>query len=209
MQLQVQQSALQAELRVKGFKLIKHPDTKNIQEILSTLGEIILQTEIKENPESTRLLASNNAMGFHTDHPAANYIAWFCNSQSAIGGESILLDTRKLLDQLSNTSQQLLSEITLKTHQVFHDDKISHPLLTILENEAQVYYASWLVNQPFFKEHQNILHRFEELIASATPTKLLLSEGDVLIIDNHKMLHGRQGFTKNSNRWLTRFWIKK
>ena len=148
-------------------------------------------------------------MSFHTDHNAANYIAWFCNSQSATGGRSLLLDTKNVLQHFSESSLELLQEITVNTHQVFYTDKLSLPLLSINDNNTIIYYAQWLVNIPACTKHQKALSKFEEEVKGAEPIKLLLSEGDLLIIDNHRMLHGREAFPQHSDRWLTRYWIKQ
>jgi alpha-ketoglutarate-dependent taurine dioxygenase len=56
-------------------------------------------------------------------------------------------------------------------------------------------------------QHKSILEKFQNQIDSVKQTKILLSEGDILIINNNRMLHGRNSFPKNSNRWLTRYWI--
>ena len=191
-----------------GFAIIKFPDSKNFEESISSLGEVILKTEIKENPLSTRLLASNQAMSFHTDHHQANYIAWLCNSQSSFGGSSLLVDTERIFKTFSEGGLALLKEITVKNHQVFYGDKLSLPLLEMNDSKNAVYYAQWLLNHPACIKHQKALKKFEDEIYSAQPVKILLSEGDVLIIDNHRMLHGREAFPANSQRWLTRFWLK-
>ncbi len=202
-------AVLETEIADKGYSHLKFPDLKNPEEIISSLGQVIQQTEIKENPKSTRLLASNQGMHFHTDHYAAKYIAWFCNSQSATGGRSLLLDTKNILKHFSESTSALLQEVTVKTHRVFYTDKLSLPLLSLNEDETKVYYAQWLVNIPDSVKHQKALSKFEEEVKSAEPIKLLLSEGDLLIIDNHRMLHGREAFPQHSDRWLTRYWIKQ
>ena len=119
-----------------------------------------------------------------------------------------MIDTREILKNFSESSLALLEEVSVKTHQVFYTDKLSLPLLSIGEQETAVYYAQWLVNFPGCIKHQKALQKFEAEINSAEPIKLLLSEGDLLLIDNHRMLHGREGFPSHSDRWLTRYWIK-
>ncbi len=208
MNIALSNSAIEAEIAEKGFAHISSPESKNAEEIISSLGQVLLQTEIKENPKSTRLLSSNQRMSFHTDHIEAKYIAWFCNSQSSIGGQSLLIDTKKILEHFSENSLPLLQEVSVKTHQVFYGDKLSLPLLSIRDDASVVYYAQWLLNTPGCIKHQKALQKFEEEVKSATPIKLLLSEGDLLIIDNHRMLHGREAFPADSNRWLTRYWLQ-
>jgi len=208
MTLTLSKSTIESEIAQKGFSHITNAASGNPKEIISALGDVLLQTEIKENPKSTRLLSSNQGMSFHTDHNAAKLIAWFCNSQSSSGGESLLIDTRDILNKFSEYSLPHLQDISIKTHQVFYGDKLSFPLLSVKGDTSVVYYAQWLVNHPVCIKNQKALEKFEEEIISAQPYKILLSEGDLLIIDNHRMLHGREPFPAHSNRWLTRYWLK-
>ncbi len=204
-------STIEAEISGKGYAIIRYPDSTNKEAILATLGDVIQTTEIRENPKSTRLLASNQPMDFHTDHNAANFIAWHCNSQSATGGESLLIDTRHILARFSESTLSLLQEINVQTHKVFYDDKLSIPLLLPTDDLAvfAMYYASWLIGPQADIKHTKALEKFQEELLEAKPIEILLSEGDMLIIDNHRMLHGRAGFPPNSNRWLTRYWLKR
>jgi hypothetical protein len=203
-------SDVKTEISSKGYIHIKFPASINFEEIVSSLGEVIQKTEIRENPLSTKLLSSNQKMGFHTDHHAAKYIAWFCRSQSAWGGQSLLLDTYPVLEKFSKNSRSLLQEISVQTHRVFYNDKLSKPLLTIDEQgTSAIYYAEWLINNPISIKHQKALDVFEDEITKVKPREILLSEGDLLIIDNQRFLHGRTAFPEKSNRWLTRFWIKE
>jgi hypothetical protein len=202
------ESRIKNELLQNGYAHIKFPASTCKEDIISSLGQMIQETQIRENPKSTRILASNQAMGFHTDHNAANYIVWFCHSQSAFGGESLLLDINTVLEGFSEKGLALLQEVDVKTHNVFYGDKHTHPLISFTKQRVQVYYSEWLVNQPLSVLHKNELAKFEERIQSTTPIKLLLSEGDMLIVDNKRMLHGRTAFPEKANRWLTRYWIK-
>ncbi|HET9679463.1 MAG TPA: hypothetical protein VFP95_02745, partial [Gammaproteobacteria bacterium] len=62
---------------------------------MSDIGRITNVSDIKVNPDSRALLCSNQAMPFHTDHPDANVIAWYCVAQSSNGGASLLVDSRE------------------------------------------------------------------------------------------------------------------
>jgi hypothetical protein len=197
------------DLKAKGFTKIEYSPNSNIADYFESLGEVIFKTEIKENPSSTRLLASNNKMGLHTDHQKARYIAWFCHSQSAFGGESLLIDALELIKSYSEDTKNLLSEIMVKNHNVFYGDKLSYPILNLNENNepCSIYYSPWLVNEPGCIKHKKVLKKFETSLETIEPIQILLTEGDLLIIDNHRMLHGRAGFPTASNRWLTRYWL--
>lgn len=199
--------SLKAKISQAGFIHIKWGEYQNTQSLLNQFGNVIQQTEIRENPKSTRLLATNKPMGYHTDHHSAKYIAWFCNSQSSKGGASLLIDTTQVFNLMSSSALSLLQNVHVRTHQVFYSDKLSLPLLSCNKNVPAVYYAKWLVNNPSNLKTHKALSQFENLLEGTEPTKVMLSEGDILFIDNHRMLHGREGFPANSNRWLTRYWL--
>ena len=202
-------STLLEQLAQNGFVHISYPQSKAYRFILEDLGTIIQTTQIRENKKSTRLLSSNAGMDFHTDHYAARYIAWLCNSQSATGGESVLKDSFSVLSRYSEQMRQLLSQVTVQSHKVFYNDKPSLPLLLLddMGNPVSVYYAPWLVNQIFDPKISQALLKFNSDLESVKPVEILLSEGDLLIIDNHRMLHGRNAFPSGAGRWLTRFWL--
>jgi hypothetical protein len=196
---------IKKELETRGY--IHIPFSVGLTEklIKEQLGENLFTTLIKENPQSTRLLASNADVDLHTDHIKAKYIAWQCNSQAANGGESLLLDSK---DILRNTSSQLLSaleSITVKCHRLFYGDRSHYPLF---DQRTQIlYYASFLCEKPISPWAQDAYSWFQIQVKNAGKTELKLSEGDWLIIDNHRMLHGRKGFQTKSNRLLTRYWL--
>ena len=204
---QVIETNMAIEIARKGFIHLSYEKDRNLNETLNKLGNILFQSEIREKKKSTRLLASNLEMPFHTDHHEAKYIAWFCRSQSFTGGDSLIKDTKPIMESLSDSVKGLLSEIKVNSHRVFHSDKFSYPLVEPFADLFHVYYAPWLIVRPGCLKQQKALLLFQTLIESAKVERINLNEGDLLIIDNHRMLHGRSGFPSGSNRWLTRYWI--
>jgi len=126
---------LESEIADKGYAVLPFPAIEHKDEILQSLGEIIQVTEIREKQGSSRLLVSNQPMDFHTDHFAANYIAWQCNSQSATGGESLLIDAQPIIASFSDSVKELLREVNVNSHKVLWGDKLSYPLLSPTDDE--------------------------------------------------------------------------
>lgn len=196
---------IKTELQDKGFIHIPYPHSLTAETIKEVCGTILFETLIKENPESNRLLTSNLDVDLHTDHRRAKYIAWQCHSQAAIGGESMLMDGHQILEHASKDILQALQEVSIKSHRLFFDDKPQYPLLS--NDHKLLYYASFLCDEPAGAKEKQALAWFKARVRSAERLQLKLSEGDWLIIDNHRMLHGRKGFEKRSNRLLTRYWL--
>lgn len=196
------------QLKVNGFVVIPFNSNNNIELAIAALGKQIMVTEIRENPSSTRLLASNQKMGFHTDHFAAKWMAWFCNSQSAIGGESLLIDVHQIIRAYSPEKLNILSQVMVNSHQVFYKDPKFYPLFQKVDHNWAIFYSDWLLQEPTNEITKRVLKEFKLDLENAIPIELKLSEGEILVIDNHRMLHGRKSFPQNSNRWLTRYWIQ-
>lgn len=190
-----------------GYLHLPYPQSKDAASILAEFGKTIYTAEIRENPDSTRLLASHQKIELHTDHFAAKYIAWFCRSQSARGGESILLYTYPILQSFSKEVLMLLGQVKVNAHHVFYNDTPNLPLIKFIDKKPAVYFSPWMVNPPGCIKHQKALQKFTDSIQSQPRRKILLHEGDLLIIDNHRMLHGREAFPQGSDRWLARYWL--
>jgi hypothetical protein len=196
---------IKTNLKNYGFVHIPYPNFLDAELLKDICGNILFKTLVKENPQSTRLLASNQDVDLHTDHIKAKFIAWQCNSQAAIGGESILIDGLGVLDNASNDLLDSLENIFVKSHRLFFDDK---PQYSLFSNKDRIlYYASFLCETPIGSKEKQAYAWFQEQVKSTSRIEIKLSEGDWLIIDNHRMLHGRKGFEKKSNRLLTRYWL--
>jgi hypothetical protein len=198
-----------SQLVENGYVHVPFSRDNDLEVILNELGKIIQVTEIKESEKSSRFLLSNRFINFHTDHYKAKFIVWFCNSQSSIGGESLLIDSSKIIERFNQIELKLLSEIFVDNHIVFYGDEPKVPIIQFNDIEVinSIFYADWLIDKQLGLQHKSILEKFQNQIDSVKQTKILLSEGDILIINNNRMLHGRNSFPKNSNRWLTRYWI--
>lgn len=204
MQAIQQTTDLTKKIKEQGYIHLPFSTAVDPLNILSGFGKVIFESQIRENHKSSRLLASNKAMGFHTDHFHANYIAWFCHSQAFTGGESLLLDTQLIIKTLPPSVVELLREINVQSHKIFYHDKMNYPLLSEFN---EIYYADWMLDEAPTLKHKKALETFQKALNEAPFIKLQLSEGDLLIIDNHRMLHGRSEFPFSSNRWLTRYWL--
>lgn len=196
---------LKRELTNRGYIHIPFPNKLDAHTVTDILGANLFTTLIKENPKSTRLLSSNRDVDLHTDHIKARFVAWQCNSQAAIGGESVLVDGFEAITNASADILNCLENIYVKSHRLFFDDKAHYPLLSV--KDKVLYYASFLCETPIGGREKQAYDWFQNKIISAKKIEIKLSEGDWLIIDNHRMLHGRKGFATKSNRLLTRYWL--
>jgi len=202
-----QRSDFLIDLRKSGWAHLNCKTEDELKEICDQLGEIIFTTEVVVKPESKSMVTSVKGLNFHSDHPKANYIVWFCYKQTDGGGHSILLDAEKAFAKLSASDKTALEQIKLKEHKVFADDREFYPLVEKVDGRRKFYFSFWLVNERD-RENKSLLN-FHQAIVDTEYTELTLEEGDILIVDNDRILHGRTPITGSQDRHLRRFWISK
>lgn len=195
-------------LQNKGFCRINIANYECFRDLCSDIGEVVQKTEVKINPLSRALVTSDRALDFHTDHHAVDYIAWFCHKQSNKGGETLLLDTKPLLENLTEHEISELRSIYLYEHKVFEGDEKKTPLLRKnCDNFFDIYYSFWLLDD---RDKENpVLRKFYKSLANGCAIKIKLKPCEALIIDNRRVLHGRTAIEGNKDRHLTRYWIKR
>ena len=194
-----------SELKEKGYVHLTNQSEKQLQEILNSLGKVIMTTDVIIKKESKGLVTTALGIDFHTDHHNAKYIAWYCYKQTDLGGDSLLIDAEKLFLKLPIEEQECLKTVQLFEHKIFPDDKSSYPFVEIDKNSNRQFHCS-LVDD-LDKENPSFIH-FEKLVSETQPIKINLKERDILVIDNHRMLHGRTPIEGSKDRHLKRYWLK-
>ncbi len=197
---------MKEELLDKGFLHLVNQSEESLKSFINSLGEIIFTTDVIIKPDSKGMITSARGLDFHTDHHKAKYIVWYCYKQTDKGGESILIDAESLYEQLPKNYQEQLKGIELFEHKIFPDDKESYPFIAIDENgKKKFYYSFWLVKN---EDKQNpAMLELQKLIRQTEPIKLKLKEKDILVVDNHRVFHGRTPIEGSKDRFLKRFWI--
>ena len=188
-----------------GYILFEKRSIREALDICAKLGKMIRHDEVRVDPNSRSKLNSGCLLDVHTDHSKAKYIAWYCFKQSSRGGETLILDSRELLQHLNDYEIKCLREIHLFQHSVFKSDARSWPLLSSVDGTLQIYYAGWLVNP--VDQHKQELRKLKRLIKLTQKNQLRLTPGDLLVIDNRRILHGRREIKGDKDRHLRRFWL--
>ena len=193
-------------LKEIGFAHLTNQTEKQLQEILNYLGETIMITDVIVKTESKGLVTTASEIDFHTDHHKAKYVVWYCHKQTDSGGESLLIDAEKIFLTLTKIEQENLKLVQLFEHQIYPDDKKSYPFVEIDENGNRQFHCS-LVND---SDKENLAFRnFQKIVNETNPIKIKLKEKDILIIDNHRIFHGRTEIIGSKDRFLKRYWLKE
>jgi hypothetical protein len=199
-------SGMKNGLAVRGFVILGNLSEGDALGIVNGLGDVLLQTDVYPQANVRGDVSTDLPMDFHTDHPGARWIAWHCIRQSSEGGESLLIDSLPLISRLTKDERDSLRNTWVRTHVVFPTDTPTHPVLTPDKYIAdRIYFTPWLISE----ESKQPLLRLGELIAKEEPVNIRLKPGDLLVIDNSRMLHGRTAIGGDRERLLRRYWISQ
>ena len=199
-------SGIKDDLAVRGFVLLSNVSEGDALGIVNGLGDVLLQTDVFPQANVRGDVSTDLPMDFHTDHPGARWIAWHCIRQSSEGGESLLIDSLPLISRLTKDERASLRNTRVRTHVVFPTDTPTHPVLTRdIDIADRIYFTPWLISD----ESNQPLLRLGELIAKEERISIRLKPGDLLVIDNTRMLHGRTAIRGDRERLLRRYWISQ
>ena len=218
---------------LRGFSLLEQ---EALSSYCATWGELlswdfgkVLNLVVHDNPEN--YLFTNGNVPFHWDGAFATAVPRFlffqCLKAPALGsgGETLFCDTTRVWQKANPLQREVWKtiEINYCTQKVAHyGGKITVPLVsehpltgnTTLRFAEPVDPDGYL--NPLFLEvaglpaeqHDQFL---SELIATLYLPQNCFAhewhEGDILVADNHALLHGRRPFKSNSSRHLQRVHI--
>ena len=196
-------SILKDSIILHGYAVANFTSYDDFCKAVSLLGKTIDVSEIRFQSQARALLASNNAMNLHTDHPSADLVSWYCVQNADAGGESIFVDYKRVLDHLSFDEIENLKKIIVRVPRTrFSDESIEN----LLSNKG-LYFADWLVRIEERSIYTELLDKFVKLLNSYS-INIRLENGSALFLDNKRVLHGRNSFVNSAKtRHLIRHWI--
>jgi len=221
--------AVLKQLDETGLALIREPLAPEAYERLALeLGEILLTTQIRIDSELLSVQAGQRAranrpstyqaeaLDFHTDNPAADFLSWHCLQQDRDGGTLFLLDTSDLPDHFTPAELKLLSSIAIEYSNMpaagEREIMLRRPLLRFASGRYHVHYQSWLLLDDYSKEQGAVLDKFGgylHYLAAEHRFQVRLEPRESLFIDNHRLLHGRGPLPPDSRRHLVRYFIRR
>ncbi len=169
---------------------------------------------------------TNKGGSIHTDGPqlnkSPNILIMGCIKNSVRGGETILVDSKKLFKKIKNQDQKS-AEILQK--KFFFERRgfggniktLSKKIFDINKDKFEFRHLREYINSAYKikkikipnnkKKALDLLDVF--LHKKEMQTKLKLNIGDVILINNKAIAHGRTSFTlsKNKPRKLLRIWV--
>ncbi len=204
-------AALASELGQNGYvHLTERFDRLRMFELAGELGSIVEEERIELRPGAHAYVAKPGPVPLHTDHPEVTYVVWLCERQDPSAGASKLLDARPVIASLTDEERHQLRSVRLACPPLAGGPpSLSFPVLVAGEQHDALFCSPWL--QSVDPSQQLALDAFRERLsahAKLNAFDVRMQPGDVLIVDNRRMLHGRDAIPERSPRRLYRVWVR-
>jgi gamma-butyrobetaine dioxygenase len=190
-----------------------------ILEAVAPMGRVVETNygrhfDVRAVAQAENLAYTDLGLGLHTDNPYRDPVPGFqalhCLVASPEGGESFFADGFALAEHLRATDPASFEALT-RTSVPFHyrsDDAdlwAMHPLLELdLHGEVRlVRYNNRSIaplppDTPQLEAFYDAYRRFANLLQNDRfQVRAKLEDGDLVVFDNHRTLHGRTGYTSN------------
>lgn len=206
-------SARQARDAVARDGYFRGPSAVSAEEfraVAESFGEVFYEAEVRMGAERPRNYQLPAAIDFHTDHVSAEFAAWCCLERESDGGAMQFLDLAPVASALSDDELEALSRVRVPDNAVWSQGG-DIALCRRTERGWSFHYVPWLDLGVPDEEARAALARFEQGIAAAKSSALIefdLAPGEVVFIDNHRVMHGRAAIPPGSRRHLKRLWIR-
>ena len=219
----------------KVFKKIRKQDSKGniILEIKPNEKKIKIFKKKRKNIKSILRYHQTNLGGsIHSDGPQLNnspkYIVMACEQNAITGGDTILVNTKKIFEYLKKKNNFSLNILTKKFYferrgfRNKNQNVFRKPIFSNIKNKFIFRYLRDYIEKGFELKKKSL--SFEQkkslddldilLSKKKFSYKFKLSSGDLLILNNHILAHGRSAFNlnqtkkiKNKQRKLYRVWL--
>ena len=204
-------TALVSELAQRGYvHLTERFDRLRMFELADELGSIVEEERIELRPGARAYVAKPGPVPLHTDHPQVTHVIWLCERQDPSVGASKLLDTRPVVESLTDEERRELRSVRLACPPLAGGPpSLSFPVLVAGEQHDALFCSPWL--QSVVPNQQPALDAFRGRLSSQAQQDafdVCMQPGDVLIVDNRRMLHGRDAIPERSPRRLYRVWVR-
>lgn len=202
-------------IRVHGYVRLSGPfDEEAYRSLVGRLGRIVNEERIALRPGAHAYVAKPGPVPMHTDHPEAKFVSWLCVRQDDVAGASRLYDSRPFLQSLSEDEVEQLRCTDLECPPLTGGPPtLRFPVLSASTHGDvdEIFCSPWLRAAGGNQERQAVLDRFRSRLSGDIQARAFeerLEEGDVLIVDNRRVLHGRGAINDRSRRELLRFWLQ-
>lgn len=199
-----------SKLRDVGWCRLPPMTDAGYREMLTRLGRPWCETSVELRADVRSYLCQPGSVPLHTDHPDADYTAWRCERQDDTDGSQLLVDGWKALEACGDYVRDALRHIHVDVRVRNGELPSRVPILRRTALGDRLFFALWITPiemDPRSTKAFDELYQAVERVAAARTEEVRLRVGEVLVVDNGRVLHGRGPLSPTSDRLLRRFWI--
>lgn len=206
-------TTIRAALDASGYVHVRERlDRGEFEALAATLGDVLREEDIALY-RSTRGAHQPRTLGFHTDPAQVATIAWWCVTPATEGGATLLFDLAGLIESLPDDEFGRLAAVQMRCP---CPDGGAARVVPFVERDpdgrVQLFYADWQVlpirDPDVNAAWKRLRVRIEDAIARDA-FGVRLEQGEMLFLDNRRMVHGRGELPKDSPRHLLRLWLAR
>lgn len=212
MEEQIDAEIVANDLEQKGYWFSKNTYSHaQYEQVCSQLGHILERYDVCITEGAERDVNRTTKILFHTDGRVANYVAWRCIWSGHPIVASKILNINDIVEQLSK--QELLE--VMSTNVIHEGPSRGHRMkVPIVQHGKESGYTlsfSGVWGRQESEQANKTVSLFCEAIERAQHKirRFGLQNGQMLFINNHTTIHGRDELTPGHERHLKRIWIKK
>lgn len=203
-------SAILETVRRTGWYRLGPATDAEYRAMVERIGRAWCETAVELRPDVRSYLCRPEPVPFHTDHPEADFIAWRCEQQDNADGSQQLVDGWAALEACGRGVRDALTHVHAEVKVRGDSPPSRWPIVRPSPNGDRLFYADWIKPIEVDPHSGAVFEALKAEIRRCTEShveEFRLSEGEVLIIDNGRYLHGRRALAGESRRRLRRFWI--
>ncbi len=201
--------AIRRVIERDGLVYLRGRCESDLVSIIEALGRPIYVEEVRVSSESRSLVRSAHAVPWHTDHHRAHRIVWYGRAPAEEGGETLVVDGLAAYGQLCPAHQASLRGVAFTEHRMFTHDREEYPMVTLRHGISHLYVSFWQAPRAMAAAERHALDAFRRAVSGLQPQRFLLRRGDILAIDNTRMLHARTAIGGRAQRHLRRYWLAR
>lgn len=178
--------------------------------LVGQLGRPWCETAVELRPDVRSYLCKPEPVPFHTDHPDADWMAWRCEVQDETAGTQELVDGLDALAACGPHVRDVLTRVHADVRVRQDSPPVNVPIVRPSTDGDRLFFASWIKPIECDPHSASAFEALKAEMIRRSEThvqEVRLTEGEVLIVDNGRLLHGRKGLATSSKRRLRRFWI--
>jgi alpha-ketoglutarate-dependent taurine dioxygenase len=198
-------------LERQGWAHVAGGSRAAFDDIARALGKVFYVTDIRLEEGATQFAFRPESFPLHMDSPDARYVGWFVVDSDNSACPLVVADSRPAMRALPQSELRVLREVTT-TYQDVKNDALSPVPLVSIDGEGTPVASYFPTNvraiAPRSAAEARSILAFERMLLTLPKTRIDLHDNDIVVLDNHRMLHGRGPMPPNSRRHMLRYWIE-